>query len=403
MEEGQLSMELVIPEVKIKKLVKQHWKVTFARQKRTSVYTKKIIALVTAQIQDGDTGLRPYYQIPITDVVNVAKVDRNTAYKEVKKALRELTQQIWEFEDMNSHKYVPRHLIDTTKDESQDGFEFGYKSGMITFVFNPVLKPYFIELSHYTTYALNDYMKFKSWYSMRIYEILEAHRDTGKWFVNIDEYRILMDCEDKYPQTKDLISKTLKEPLAELKGTRMEFDYKPIHPKEKSKGRPPVIALEFVLKNPELRRIPKHWKDDEKNVRMIDALKEFKISEKNIARYGPYIPAEEVWKVLKSWREKEKSNDRINDKLRYCNKVFVTIGKKFEEELAAVRETINASVKPTKKGKAKKSPKQKRYVADETEMRELYEGGSWKDKATFEGFMEKHGYKPEGNEWVKYH
>lgn len=253
----QLPLPLVIAETEIKAVVKQHWNVTFARQKKISVYAKRIMALVIAQIQDGDLTLKPYYQMHIKDIVAGFQVDRQTAYREVKKALNQLMEQIWQFEDIKTKRYSPRHLVDTTKQVINDGFEYGYDNGTITVVLNPALKPFFIALGHHSPFGLPEYMKFQSWYSQRVFEMLEAFKDTGKWFVDIGEYRTLMDCEDKYPQVKDLINKTLYEPLQELSTTRMAFEYKPIYPQQKGRGRPPIVALEFSLKHPELKKVPK--------------------------------------------------------------------------------------------------------------------------------------------------
>jgi plasmid replication initiation protein len=330
--EDQLTLPLVIPDAEFKAVVKQHWNVTFARQQKISVYAKRIMALVIAQIQENDLALKPFYQMHIRDIVREASVDRNTAYKEVKKALKELSDQSWEFEDITRGKWTIRHLVDTTKILIEDGFEYGYDSGTITVVLNPSLKPFFIELGHYSTYLLHDYMKFKSWYSMRLYEILEAFKDTGIWYVPIDEYRKLMDCQTKYPLVKDLINKTLKEPAEELKETRMAFEYSPILSKTSGKGRPPIVALEFKLKHITQRKIPKEWLTNPKTAAIINALKEFKVTDANIVKYIKYFPGTELTKLIRDWQIKEASSERINDKQSYCNSVWVKLGKQFEEE-----------------------------------------------------------------------
>ena len=51
---------------------------------------------------------------------------------------------------------------------------------------------------------------------MRLFELLSAKKDTGIWRVTIEEYRKLMDCENKYKEVKNLIDKTTAEPLTEL-------------------------------------------------------------------------------------------------------------------------------------------------------------------------------------------
>lgn len=167
----------------------------------------------------------------------------------MKKAFDELTDLKWLIEDIDTKYFAFRHLLDTTKTLKNDGFKCSYKDGMITIVLNPALKPYFIELAHYSIYELKHYMHFSSWYSLRIFELLSAFKDTGIWWVTIDEFRQLMDCEKKYPLNKDLLKYTLTEPPLELESTELAFTYEPVLDMyAHGRGRKPVIALEFRLK-----------------------------------------------------------------------------------------------------------------------------------------------------------
>ncbi len=316
-----------------KDYVKQHWNVTFARQKKVSVFAKRIMALVLAQIRDDDLRLRPCYQIHIASIATEAGVEPDAAYKEVRKAMDQLTNIKWTFEDLKKQRYVPRHLLDTTKTIEENGFECGYNHGWITVVLNPALRPYFLQLAHYSTYELKHYMSFKSWYSMRMFELLAAFKDTGVWTVTIDEFRELMDCTEKYPLVKDLIGRTLTEPLEELENTRYAFTYKPLYDEQqKGKGRKGIVGLQFTIKNVEIKTIPPDWyafSDDHK--RVLEGLKGFRVSEVNITRYAKAIGLEKAKKLLKDWQEKERSNKRIDNKEKYCNAVWVRVGKKCME------------------------------------------------------------------------
>ena len=145
--EDKRSTQLVLPlgltyEPKHKDLVKQHWNVTFARQGRMSVAAKRMMARVIDQIRDDDFKLRPYYQFRIVDIVTEAGISRETAYKEVQEALRELSAAAWEFESLDGSEWYIRHLLDTTKEKA-----IGYKDGIITVLLNPQLEPYFIQIA----------------------------------------------------------------------------------------------------------------------------------------------------------------------------------------------------------------------------------------------------------------
>ncbi|RZK28222.1 MAG: RepB family plasmid replication initiator protein, partial [Hymenobacter sp.] len=225
--------------------VKQHWNVTFAHQKKISVYGKRIIAR-----------------------------DTETAYAKIKGALYELADVKWEFESIDHKEWYFRHLLDTTKEQ-----RVGYKEGIITILLNPQLAPYLVKAAHYSKFPLNGYMNLKSWYSMRFFEILAAWQDKGYWEVTVDNYRQYMDCWHeidkrgqikkgkngqplvKYANTRLLIANTMKEPEKELAGTDFEFTFTPIYETDRpTRGRKKIIRFRFDLKKgPMLKEIPASW------------------------------------------------------------------------------------------------------------------------------------------------
>ncbi|SKC20872.1 replication initiation protein [Dyadobacter psychrophilus] len=320
---AQMTLPLIYSEKDVKIYAKQHWNATFARQRKVSVYAKRIMANVLAMIKEDDSELRPYYQMHISSVVSNSDVD---TYTKIKAAFVELSQLHWLIEDIKTKYFAVRHLLDTTKTIQSDGFECAYKDGYITIILNPALKPYFIELAHYTIYELKHYMHFSSWYSLRMFELLSAFKDTGIWWVAINEFRLLMDCENKYPETKDLLKKSLSEPLQELESTDLAFSYEPIFDMyAHSRGRKPIIALEFRLKKAKPKNIPKEWfefSDEHKNVLL--RLRAWQVTDPNIIRYAKAIGMERANKLLYEWQLKGKE---IQDKAKYCNAVWVRVGK----------------------------------------------------------------------------
>lgn len=346
------STQLILPlgltyEPKHKDLVKQHWNVTFARQGRMSVTAKRIMVRVIDQIRDDDFKLRPYYQFRIVDIITDAGISRNTAYKEVQGALHELTDAKWEFESLDKTEWYVRHLLDTTKEKA-----VGYKDGIITVLLNPQLEPYFVQIAHYSTYQLNNYMGLKSWYSMRFFEILSAFRDTGVWCPTVEQYRQLMDCwhekdkrgkvkkdEDghpkmKYPLTKDLIARTMTEPLEELASTNLAFDYEPVYETERmTRGRKKITGFRFTLKRKQDGKIPEYWLQNTVVAQVVANLRAWKVTDKNIALYLEDIGTKSANKLVYDWQLKENTDERMNDRVKYCNAVFVRIGKAAQERL----------------------------------------------------------------------
>jgi plasmid replication initiation protein len=323
--------------------VKQHWNVTFAHQKKISVYGKRIMARVIDQIRDNDYQLRDFYQLHISSILEGTDIDTETAYAKIKGALYELADVKWEFESIDHKEWYFRHLLDTTKEQ-----RVGYKEGVITILLNPQLAPYLVKAAHYSRFPLNGYMNLKSWYSMRFFEILAAWQDKGYWEVAVDDYRQYMDCWHeydkrgqikkgkngqplvKYANTMLLIANTMKEPEKELAGTDFEFTFTPIYETSRpTRGRKKIIRFRFELKKgPVLKDIPASWLEHADTGSIIVRLREWKVTDANIVKYAPILKQEGALELLKAWEAKNRSNRHIDDKLRYCNAAFVRAGKK---------------------------------------------------------------------------
>lgn len=327
--------------------VKQHWAATFAHQRRISVYGKRIMARVMEQIKEDDLQLRDYYQLRVSSVVEGTDIDTDTAYSFLKKAIYELAHVTWEFESLDGNEWYIRHLLDTTKER-----RVGFKDGIITIILNPQLAPYFVQIAgQYSTYKLDGYMGLHSWYSMRFFEILSAFRDTGWWEVTLEEYRLLMDCGqelDKYgspkkdrkgnpvmkhADTNELIKKTVLGAQKELERTPCAFVYNPILEANRAgRGRKKIVGLRFELLHKQSTVIPASWLADEILRPVIDRLREFKVTDRNIALYLKVMEVAEARKLLREWQLKENSQKKIDDKQKYCNAVFVRVGKQISEQ-----------------------------------------------------------------------
>ena len=63
------------------------------------------------------------------------------------------------------------------------------------------------------------------------------------------------------------------------------------------------------------------------------ALRKWKVSDRNIALYLEDISTKKANELVYEWQLKENSDKRIDDRVRYCNKVFVHIGKEAQQKL----------------------------------------------------------------------
>lgn len=343
--------------------VKQHWYVTFSRQRKMSVYSKRIMARVMEQIKDNDMQLRDFYQLRVSSLAEGTDLEGMAVNTQAKRALYELAAVQWEFEDLETGEWYLRHLLDSTKKQ-----RVGIKDGIITILLNPELAPYFVQLAEqqYSTYKLDGYMGLHSWYSMRFYEILSAFRDTGWWEVPIEEYRMLMDCgpeldkggqpkkdkkgkvKMKLANTADLIAQTVTGAQKELLSTPYAFDYRPVHDTVVRRGRPKIVGLRFDLHHKQITAVPPSWVADKDAGPVIASLRSFKITDKNIALYLKAITLAGAKKLLREWQLKENSQQKIDDKTKYCNAVFVRVGKQLiadqKEEALQARKHVQQAL-----------------------------------------------------------
>lgn len=109
----------------------------------------------------------------------------------------------------------------------------------------------------YSLYDLHIIRKFKSTYTMRMYEILYGQRK--EFFLNVDEIRKMFLLEDKYQSAGMLRQKVIEKAKKEMDElSPRTFDYECIYKKNDSPngGRPVLHTIRFFPKdNPNIRYI----------------------------------------------------------------------------------------------------------------------------------------------------
>lgn len=323
----QIVLPFDLEKREIGALARQAWQLTFAKQKEVSVYAKRMMAVVIAQIRENDSELPQYHRLHVTDLAGPDGVSPN--YTRIKTAFMELMGVTWQIEDLKTGKWVPRHLLDSSSDN------FGYDNGNIYIALNPKLKDYFIELSSYNQYEIKHFMTFESWYAMRLFELLSAFKDTGYWYVDIDKFRYLFDCMDKYKgSSMTLIRGVLTASQKELSATNLAFKYKTVYsPKEPGRmGRPSIIGVEFTLLKVKPKTIPANWFSNPKIKAVVSDLQKWKVSERNILEYIEIIGLTESRKLINAWHLSKGTKNHIQNPAAYCNKVYSDVGKKIIED-----------------------------------------------------------------------
>ncbi len=123
-------------------------------------------------------------------------------------------------------------------------FKYIKGEGTITVRFDPVLKPYLLQLQEmFTKYNLENILKFKSAYSIRIYEIAKSWEARGEFSYPVEEFKEIIGAAKKYTAYYDFKRYVIERALKEInKLTDIQLSYK-----EKKLGRK-VTDLVFKVK-----------------------------------------------------------------------------------------------------------------------------------------------------------
>lgn len=101
-------------------------------------------------------------------------------------------------------------------------------SGIVEFELSEKLKPYLLQLkSHFTKYNLENILKLKSGFSIRMYELLKSQQFKGKAEYDLEQLKVLLGIDDKYEEYTDFKKRVLKTAQEELKAkSDIYFEFK---------------------------------------------------------------------------------------------------------------------------------------------------------------------------------
>lgn len=116
------------------------------------------------------------------------EIDPNTAYEQLKAAAKTLLKRTWQTTRQSKRGRIVREANWVSVIEYREG------EGRVSVMFTPEVAPHVLALrAHFTTYQLRHAAGLRSAYSWRLYECLQSWKSTGRWKVDIEEFRWTMD------------------------------------------------------------------------------------------------------------------------------------------------------------------------------------------------------------------
>ena len=172
-------------EAKGNSLVVKHNSLIEARC-RLSVQEQRLIAIMVSDISPDDADFKTY-TYKVKDFVDWIKVEGKDYYKELKKITARLLTRLVTIKE-GGKKIQTSWLSSAT---------YRKKEGIIELRFDPVLKPYLLQLKEcFTKYALKNVLELKSKYAFRLYELLKQYQPIGTRRFSLKELRELLGIEE---------------------------------------------------------------------------------------------------------------------------------------------------------------------------------------------------------------
>jgi len=201
---------------------------------KLGVVEQKIILCLASNIQPTDSDFKTY-TLPIKEFTNLLGLRGTPKYTELRKITKELMQKVFEIR-INKKVIQVAWLSYVAYNESE---------GTIDIRFDPFLRPYLLELKReFTSYKLENVVKLKSSYAIRIYELLKQYEKIQERTFLLSDLRELLGAENIYPAYGNFKQRVLLPAQKELKN-KTDISFK----LEEIKNGRRVAKVKFIIQS----------------------------------------------------------------------------------------------------------------------------------------------------------
>jgi plasmid replication initiation protein len=225
------------------KLIKKSNELIEARYK-FDIWETRIFTSVLSQIARDDEDFR-VYRIYLRDVIKDFGINNGNAYDLLREAADSLMNKKFflDYEGDGAERKKIYHIIRSvdymTKlvDENKRSL-----NEYIDMSVDPDMKPFLIQLKEqFTTYDVRNIIKFKSSYTVRIYELLKQHETFGRRKLEVEYLKRVFDLDEEYPLFANFYQKVIEPAYRDIN----EYTDLTITTIEKLKDGKKISALMF--------------------------------------------------------------------------------------------------------------------------------------------------------------
>ncbi|EHR0219569.1 replication initiation protein [Clostridium perfringens] len=195
---------------------------------------QKLILTLASMVQPDDSEFKSY-NFKVQEFMDLLEIKDKSTYKNLDKVIKSLMEKTFVIKK-ESGEYIRLAWLSSAK----------YFKGNVTLEFSSNLKPYLLMLKeNYTSYKLENILKLKSCYSVRLFEILKSNLYKKILIIDIETLKYLLQADKKtynlYGKFKEKI--LLKAQIELKEKTDIYFEFEEIKTGRK------VTSLKFVIKS----------------------------------------------------------------------------------------------------------------------------------------------------------
>ncbi|MGE6504271.1 replication initiation protein [Bacillus wiedmannii] len=273
---------------------------------RLNLVEQKMLLCLASNIEPSDQDFKTY-TFPIKQFHDLLGLSGSTKYTELSKITKELLSKVIEIR-------IREKLIQVSWISSAI---YNRNMGTIDLRFDPLLKPFLLELSNkFTSYRLANVIKLKSTYAIRIYELLKQYEHIKKRTISLENLRYYLDAIDVYPNYANFKQRVLNPSQKELnQKTDISFEFE-----EVKLGRK-VQKIRFIIHSQKRKGT-----DSEHFEKNSDNFKQPNTFEKKIKRFEERCKGKVHPAVLEKWKKHEELVLEIIDDISFRVDIDSPIG-----------------------------------------------------------------------------
>ncbi|WP_144481464.1 replication initiation protein [Cytobacillus oceanisediminis] len=235
---------------------------------KLGVVEQKLILCLASNIQPTDSDFKTY-TLSIKEFHQLLGLKGSPKYSELRQITKELMQKVFEIRLGRKVAQVA-WLSYVAYNESE---------GTIDIRFDPFLRPYLLKLKkEFTSYKLENVVKLKSSYAIRIYELLKQYERLQERTFLLADLRKILGAEEIYPAYGNFKQRVLVPAQKELKlKTDITFEI------EESKEGKRVQKIKFIITSKKKKKDAKQLELFEENLEGVQHSSQYYAKAKKLA------------------------------------------------------------------------------------------------------------------------